>query len=65
MVSIMKTAAILAVRKMCDGPIAKNVSQGAFYVCVPKVMLVSSKAQFFHIAAGLVCKKGYNTVVKN
>ena len=24
-------------------------------MCVPKVTLVSSKAQFFHIAAGLVC----------
>ena len=33
MEAIFKTAAILAVRKMCDGPITKNVSRGALYVC--------------------------------
>ena len=63
MTAILKTAAILAVRKMCNGPIAKNISQVPS-VCVPNFMLVSSKAQFFHIAAGLyervrICKEHY------
>ena len=39
---------------MCDGPIAKNVSQGALYVCAKFHACISSKAKFFDIAVGLV-----------